>query len=66
MKILDSLMMQLRQAVNNGACTTMLYYHQGRVQGFTYSMPYGSIEALAVCNEAKFLVNDYAYRHGEK
>lgn len=65
MNLLNSLMMQLRNSVNRCTMPELNFYHLGRLHGFIYSLV-PSDHTMALRNEANFLVQDYAYRHGAK
>lgn len=64
--MLKTLMMQLREAVNDGDSRGMIMYNLGRVHGASYSDPYSSDSVTAIRNEAQYLAHNYAYRHGRK
>ena len=63
--MIRNLLKQLQHAANKQSSITMLFYHLGRIQGYSYSVEVTE-ETLACRNEAKFIVNDYAQRHGSK
>lgn len=63
--MLKSLFIQLQLSVYRKESRAMLYYHLGRIHGYTYADTQNVVN-MAIKNESNFLVNDYATRHGAK